>query len=273
MNLIAIALQVGTLGATNYSATAPMAAPSERPTLADEFDADAIDTGVWRYDTSRNAEGWYNNERQYYAAARPENARIEKGVLVIEARRERLSKDRFADWGGQAYSSAKLVSRKPLGYGFYEVRAKLPCGRGGWPAIWMLPEGGSWPEQGEIDIMEMVGWDANVVHGTLHSGTFNHAKGTQRGAQKEVSTACTEFHRYQLEWTPSAITIGIDGNAFMRVANDKPGDHGAWPFDRPYHLILNLAVGGDWGGKKGIDDNAFPMRMSVDYVRYWRRKG
>ncbi|MHA3840500.1 glycoside hydrolase family 16 protein [Sphingomonas aestuarii] len=269
MSFILFALQVVGLGATNYGIDAPMAAPVSAPAFADEFEDEEVDSTVWRYDASRNAQGWHNNELQYYAVARPKNARIENGALIIEAHQETMSKAMFADWGGQAYSSAKLVSHKPLGYGFYEVRAKLPCGRGAWPAIWMLPEGGSWPEMGEIDIMEMVGWDPKVIHATLHSGTYNHAKGTQRGAQKRVETACNEFHTYQLDWQPDAITIGIDGRAHMRVTNDMPGDKGAWPFDRPFHLILNLAVGGDWGGQKGVDDKAFPMRMTVDYVRHW----
>ncbi|UUL84037.1 glycoside hydrolase family 16 protein [Sphingomonas qomolangmaensis] len=266
----AIALQAATLGATNYAADAPMAAPKTPPTLADEFAVTTIDPSVWRYDTHRNAEGWHNNELQYYSAGRRENARVENGVLIIEARREPMSKAMFADWGGQHYSSAKLVTNAPLGYGFYQIRAKLPCERGGWPAIWMLPEGGTWPDMGEIDIMEMVGWDAKVVHATLHSGSFNHAKGTQRGAQKRIENACTTFHDYQLDWKPDSITIGVDGRSYMRVTNDTPGDPGAWPFDRPYHLILNLAVGGDWGGKHGVDDSALPMQLAIDHVRYWK---
>lgn len=262
--------QAATLGATNYQVDVPMRAPTVRPSFADEFGGKAVDRAKWRFDTARNAAGWYNNERQYYSAARPENARIENGALVIEARRETLPRARFPDWGGQAYTSARLVSRPSLGYGFYEIRAKLPCGRGAWPAIWLLPPDGKWPDAGEIDIMEMVGWDPNVIHATLHSGAFNHARGTQRGAQKRVPTSCTTFHRYQLDWQPDAITIGIDDRAHMRVRNDQPGGAAAWPFTRPYQLILNLAVGGDWGGQKGIDDTAFPQRMSVDYVRYWR---
>jgi len=264
-----IAAQAATLGATNYTVDAPLAVPTSAPTFADEFNGAAIDRAAWRFDTSRNAEGWFNHERQYYADGRPENARIEHGALVIEARRETLPKARFRDWGGQAYTSAKLIARRELGYGTYEVRAKLPCARGSWPAVWLLPGSGTWPDQGEIDVMEMVGWDPNVVHATLHTGKFNHRLGTQRGAQTNVPTSCTAFHRYQLEWRPDAITIGVDGRAFMRVANDQPGGTAAWPFTRPFQLILNLAVGGDWGGQRGIDDAAFPQRMTVDYVRYW----
>ena len=260
--------QVATLSATNYQVDAPMRAPATAPTWRDEFGGTRIDQAKWRYDTAFNKAGWFNHEKQYYAAARPQNARIDHGALVLEARRERLSNR--ADWGGQDYSSAKLVSRAPRGYGFYEFRAQLPCARGTWPALWLLPRGGTWPDEGEIDVMEMVGWDANVVHATLHTGAFNHRLGTQRGAQIDVPTACTAWHRYQLDWRRDSITIGMDDRAYMRVANDRPGGKAAWPFTRPYDIILNLAIGGDWGGKEGVDGAALPQAMRVDYVRYWQ---
>ena len=269
MGLILAVLQAASLGAANYAVDVPLIVPQRAPSFADEFRGETIDAGAWRFDTSRNASGWYNNERQYYAKDRPANARIEGGALVIEARREQATRARFGDGGGQDYTSAKLISRQPLSYGFYEIRAKLPCGRGAWPAIWLLPSSGSWPDQGEIDVMEMVGWDPNVVHATLHSGTFNHRLGTQRGAERRVPTSCTAYHRYQLEWRPDAITIGVDGQGYMQVTRPTGADHGAWPFTRPFNLILNLAIGGDWGGQKGIDDAAFPQAMRIDYVRYW----
>lgn len=268
--LLLFLAQTTSLGANNYGYDGPMAAPASAPSFADEFNGRAVDRRVWRFDTERNAVGWHNNERQYYSRAREKNARVEAGNLVIEAHRETLSPERFSDWGKQAYTSARLVSRKPYGYGFYEVRAKLPCGRGMWPAIWMLPSSGKWPDAGEIDIMEMVGWDPNVIHGTVHSGAFNHRLSTQRGARRTVPTACTAFHRYQFDWRPDSLTIGIDGRAHFRVANDQPGGAQAWPFDKPYELILNVAVGGDWGGQRGIDDAVFPQAMTVDYVRHWR---
>jgi beta-glucanase (GH16 family) len=140
--------------AANYGVDIPMVAPRGAPSFADEFNGKTIDTGQWRFDTSRNAVGWFNNERQYYAKDRARNARVERGTLIIEARQEAATRTRFRDGGGQRYTSAKLVSRRPLGYGFYEIRAKLPCGRGVWPAIWLLPSSGSWPEQDEIDIMD-----------------------------------------------------------------------------------------------------------------------
>jgi licheninase len=265
--LILMTVQAANLAATNYSVDAPMEAPSAAPDWADEFGGKRIDTGIWRFDTERNAQGWFNHELQYYA---PENARIEQGTLVIEARPEKLPSKR--DWGGQDYTSAKLVTRKTYGYGFYEVRAKLPCARGTWPAIWLLPPDGKWPDEGEIDLMEMVGWQPQIVHATLHTGAFNHSRGTQRGAEKLVPTSCSDFHLYQLAWRADSITIGVDGRAYMRVKNDQAGGKPAWPFTRPYNLILNLAIGGDWGGAKGIDDAALPQRMTVYYVRYWEMR-
>ena len=260
--------QAVTLGAATHTVDVPMAPPPSAPTFADEFAGKRVDRATWRFDTARNKTGWFNNERQYYSDDRPENARIDDGALVIEARRERLPQAR--DWGGQGYTSARLVTRTARGYGFYEVRAQLPCGRGIWPAIWLLPDGGTWPDQGEIDLMEMVGWDPTVIHGTLHTSKFNHRLGTQRGAERRVPTSCTAFHRYQLDWRPDSITIGVDGRGFFRVRDDQPGGAAAWPFTRPFQLILNVAVGGDWGGQKGIDDARFPQAMRIDYVRYWR---
>jgi beta-glucanase (GH16 family) len=262
------------LGGVNYAVDQPMPQADRSHVLwADEFDGPKLDMSKWSFDTSRNKAGWWNGEQQYYAAGRPENVRIEDGRLIIEARRDPEALSKLPDWGGQNYSSARIMTQGKASwtYGFYEVRAKLPCARGTWPAIWLLPEaaGGGWPDGGEIDVMEMVGSQPNVAHATLHTALFNHAKGTGRGAETPVPTACTEFHRYQLAWGPNAIVIGVDDHAYMRVNNDQPGGRGAWPFDRPFHMILNLAIGGPWAGSKGIDDAAMPQRFEVDYVRVY----
>ena len=136
----------------------------------------------------------------------------------------------------------------------------------------MMPdEKAPWPEAGEIDIMEHVGFDPHQVHATLHSALYVHTKGTQRGSRITVPSACDAFHRYQMDWRPGSITIGVDDRAYMRVRDDQPGGKAAWPFDRRFHLIMNVAMGGDWGGQKGIDDAALPQRMEVDYVRVWQR--
>ena len=236
----------------------------------DEFDGKGLDARKWQYDTSRNKKGWFNGERQYYSAGR--NLSVAKGLLTIEARHEKLDPAKYPDWGGQAYTSAKIFS-KGAGwtYGFYEIRARLPCARGTWPAIWMLPVNmKKWPDDGEIDIMEQVGSEPNLIYASLHTQLFNHVRKTQRSAQKLVPTSCSDFHVYQLDWQPDAITIGVDGRGILRVRNDQPGGKGAWPYFTPFRMILNLAIGGSWAAAKGIDDAAMPQHMDVDYVRVWQ---
>lgn len=253
----------------------PLARPADfKLVWSDEFDKrGAPDPKKWRYDTSRNKEGWYNNELQYYAADRRENARVEGGKLVIEARKERLADK--PDFGGQDYASAKLVTQglADWKYGFIEVRAKLACGRGIWPAIWMLASDGrdGWPMMGEIDIMEHVGWDPGRVHGNVHTKAYNHVAKTQKGSNVMLPDACTSFHDYQLDWNEDRILIGVDGRAYMRFDNDKKRNRETWPFGTPEYLILNVAVGG-WGGQMGIDPAAFPSRMEVDHVRVWQKR-
>lgn len=249
--------------------------PLKRPANArmvwhDEFNGTALDLRKWKYDTARNKQGWFNGELQYYSAGR--NTRVAGGLLRIEARHEKLDPKRFPDWGGQAYTSARLLSKgQGWTYGFYEVRAKLPCARGTWPAIWMLPvDMKTWPDDGEIDIMEQVGAEPNLIYSSLHTKLYNHTINTQRSAQKLVPTSCTAFHVYQLDWRPNSITIGVDGQGILRVRNNVPGGKGAWPFFTPYRMILNLAIGGDWAAAKGIDNDAMPQRMVVDYVRVWQ---
>jgi beta-glucanase (GH16 family) len=262
------------LGANQSAVDQPMTRPADaRLVWADEFNRDgAPDPARWRYDTDRNRAGWYNGELQYYAADRRENARVADGALVVTARAERLA-DR-ADYGEQAYTSARLDTRGRASwtYGFFEIRAKLACGKGLWPAIWML--GGDdkpWPANGEIDVMEAVGWQRDVVHGTVHTASYNHVLHTQRGAETHVPDTCGAWHRYQLDWSPDRLLIGVDDRAYMQFDNDHAGDPRTWPFDRPAYLILNVAVGG-WGGQQGgVDPAAFPARMAVDYVRVWQR--
>jgi beta-glucanase (GH16 family) len=250
-----------------YAIDAPLRPPERKADWADEFDESRINPRKWRFDTSRNEAGWYNGEQQYYG---PRGARVGGGILTITASADPELREQ-EDWGGQSVGSAKLTTQGLAAwtYGFVEVRAKLPCGGGMWPAIWMMPTTQvTWPEGGEIDIMEQVSSEPNMVHATVHSAKFVHTKGTQRGATLRVPTSCTAFHRYQMQWTPQAITIGVDGRAYFQVSNDAPGDRGAWPFNRPFYLILNLAAGGVWPGP--VDASALPQRMDVDYVRVWK---
>ncbi len=241
---------------------------------ADEFNVDGLpDATKWDYDTDRNRLGWFNNELQYYARSRLDNARVEGGRLIITARKESLTT--AADYGGQRYTSARLVTRDRASwtYGFIEVRAKLPCGQGTWPAIWMLGTGGRWPDDGEIDILEQTGQNKSQVMGTVHTRAYNYFNGSVgvgRGASTALPDACTAFQNYQLTWTADRIQIGVNDRIYFAFDNPKNGDTTRWPFDNPQYLILNLAIGGDLGG--AVDPAFTTQQMEVDYVRVYRRQ-
>src|SRR5437763_713758 len=197
--------QVASLSASNYAVDQRM--PARPPVLAwsDEFNGKSLNRSKWAFDASRNKQGWYNGELQYYSVDRPENLRLRNGLLIIEARKDVAAIRSFSDWGGQQYSSAKITTKgkRSFRYGFVEARAKVPCTGGTWPAIWMLPEDSSnWPDGGEIDILEHVGSEPGIAHANLHTRLFNHVQHNGRGAQKAVPAACSAFHRYQLSWTP-----------------------------------------------------------------------
>ena len=266
-------------GASSLASAAPDAPPppeSLKPpagwTLAwsDEFDVDGLpDPKKWGNDTYFNKKGWFNHEQQYYAAPRAENAVVHGGRLLITARKESLSTQ--ADWGGQTYTSARLLTRglAEWTYGFFEIRAKLPCGLGTWPAIWMLGTHGDWPANGELDIMEHIGRNPGRVMSTIHTPAGSGAHGV--GASVTVPDSCGAFHRYQMLWTERDITFGIDGVnnlTYPRLDVGSAGAERAWPFDKPQFLLLNIAIGGDLGGP--VDDAIFPATMEVDYVRVWQ---
>jgi beta-glucanase (GH16 family) len=236
---------------------------------SDEFDYNGLpDPAKWGYDVG--GRGWGNKELQYYTERRKENARVENGYLIIEARRDA--------WERHQYTSARLVSKGKgdWSYGRFEVRAKLPSGRGTWPAIWMLPsrsEYGGWPNSGEIDIMEHVGFDPDVVHASVHTRAYHHSIGTQKTARIKVPTARTAFNVYAIEWTPEEIRSFVNNQHYFTFKNERLTNPAAggrqWPFDKPFHLILNLAVGGTWGGERGVDQTIWPQRMEIDYVRVY----
>lgn len=230
---------------------------------SDEFDhGTAPDESKWAYE-----EGYVRNrEVQFYTRNRRENARIERGNLVIEAR-----KDNF---NGKPVSSASLNTKgkKLFLYGRLEVRAKIPTGLGTWPAIWTLGDNISkvgWPKCGELDIMENVGFDPLKVHANVHCETYNHSKGTGKGNSITVREPWAGFHVYAMEWFPDHIDFFFDDNRYMAYFNEKKGA-GSWPFDAPQYLIMNIAMGGAWGGTKGVDDSLYPHRMEIDYVRYYK---
>jgi len=209
-----------------------------------------------------------NNEAQYYAANRSENARVEDGHLVLEARRDQ--------WDGHEYTSASLHTAQTASwtYGRIEVRAQIPTGRGMWPAIWMLGANigeVGWPKCGEIDIMENVGFAPRIHHTNVHTETYNHANGTAQGAATAVDSPWEDFHLYTVEWFPHKIDFYFDDQKVFTFNNEGTGVD-EWPFDAPHYLLLNVAVGGSWGGEQGIDDDIFPQQMQVDYVRVYTQK-
>ena len=229
----------------------------------DNFDKDGLpDFDIWGYEV-----GYIRNwEKQYYTENRLENARVENGNLIIEARRD--------NWIGHKITSASLHTycKKSILYGRIEVRAKLPTGVGTWPAIWMLgnakKEGVGWPACGEIDIMENVGFDPNVIHGNVHTKAYNHVIKTNKGDEIIVDKPHTDFHVYTVDWYKDRIEFYVDGKRYFQFQNENTGNE-TWPFDKPHYLIINFAIGGAWGGQKGIDDNIFPQKYYIDYVRVY----
>jgi len=234
------------------------------PTWVDEFDYTGLPaTNKWDYDLG--GSGWGNNEKQLYTNTL-NNVSVADGKLTITAKKENVN--------GMGYTSTRLVTRGKLDvlYGRIEVRAKLPTGRGTWPAIWMLPTDrvyGDWPKSGEIDIMEHVGYDQNTVHFSTHSEAYYFKINTQKTSKKLILDASTAFHDYRVDWTPYAIRGYFDNTLVFEFTNEGK-TYKEWPFDKRFHILINLAVGGDWGGAQGIDDSIFPQKFEVEYVRYYK---
>lgn len=270
--LLAVALVTTCLAACKNAGTAQKDASSELKgwelVWADEFEYTGLpDTNSWAYDVG--GHGWGNQEKQFYTAARSENARVENGMLIIEARKEPMDTNQ--------YTSARLVTRgkNEWLYGRIETRAKLPRGIGSWPAIWMLAAEQSygdsyWPHNGEIDIMEHVGFNQGFIHASTHTLKYNWQAGTQRTDTTYSADVSDTFHNYILEWYPEKIEVYMDEKLLFTSTNDNTGWE-AWPFDKPFYLILNIAVGGAWGGQKGVDDSIWPQRMEVEYVRVYKQ--
>ena len=215
----------------------------------------------WRYENW--APGRVNNELQRYVPDDRRTSFTQDGALHIVARK--------AD--GQVIS-ARMNSRESWLYGYFEAAIWLPKGKGTWPAFWMMPDDQSkgWPACGEIDIMEEVGVDANITSSSIHCEAYNHVKNTQKTASRFLPGAEAEFHVYALEWTADCIKSYVDGVLLLEFRNDQAGRESTWPFNKKFFLILNLAWGGDWGGYAGVDENALPCTMKVDYVRVYKKK-
>ncbi|HRP32606.1 MAG TPA: glycoside hydrolase family 16 protein [Agriterribacter sp.] len=233
---------------------------------SDEFDYHGLpDSTKWSYATG--GDGWGNNEKQFYTEKRMQNANVENGLLTITAIKE--------NFHGAAYTSARLVSRGKgdWKYGRMEVKARLPKGRGIWPALWMMPTDskyGDWPASGEIDMMEFVGYLPDSVFATVHTSAYNHSIGTQKGGRTFRKDLSNTFHVYKLDWNENEIKMFVDDELYFTFVNEKKTSR-EWPFDQRFHFILNVAVGGNWGGTMGIDESIFPQSMQVDYVRVYQK--
>ena len=216
----------------------------------------------WWYENF--AKGTVNNELQTYVggfSGTDTVAYISDGTLKIVAKKQ-----------GNDVISARINTKESWMYGYFEARLKLPSGKGTWPAFWMMPQNFvSWPRDGEIDIMEYVGYQPNVVHATVHTEAYNHMIGTQKGTSTTIKNAETEFHVYAVEWTKDEIVGYVDGEAYFTFKNDGKGDIKTWPFNKAFYLKLNLAWGGDWGGAQGIDPSALPATYEIDYVRVYQK--
>ena len=231
----------------------------------DEFNTQGLpDSTKWGYEIGKIR----NNELQYYTSKRMENARIEDTVLIIEARKEKFS--------GADYTSASIIS-KGIGdwkYGKIEISAKVPTGKGTWPALWMMPTNskyGGWPRSGEIDIMEYIGVEPQKLHYTCHfegtNGTGHQSSGT---GSTYITNPYNQFIKYTLIWTPDKIEWYANDRKFHEYRKQPSFDYRSWPFDKEFYLILNLAYGGSWGGYAGVDDTKLPHKFLIDYVRVYQ---
>jgi len=236
----------------------------------DEFNRDSLDLTKWSPETG--GHGWGNNELQYYTDS-DSNSYVENGNLVLKA--EVVPQGIGSSKGLRYYSSARLrtYSKGDWKYGRIEVKAKVASGQGIWPAIWMLPTDwlfGGWPSSGEIDIMEHVGYDLGVVHGSVHTEAYNHKINTQKSSARKISNVDTEFHVYSIIWDKDKISFFIDDIQYFLFENDQQGNYKTWPFDQRFHLLINIAVGGDWPGNPDNSTN-FPRSMLIDYVRVYEK--
>ncbi|QLH20493.1 family 16 glycosylhydrolase [Streptomyces sp. Rer75] len=267
---------IGLLPATALAATpwftAPAAAGPSAPTAAftDTFDGPAggaVDAARWGYETGDNVN---NHERQYYTDGTKNAALDGQGNLVITARKENPAN--YSCWYGRCeYTSARLSTARTFttAYGHVESRMKLPRGQGMWPAFWMLGNdigSAGWPNCGEIDVMENVGYEPGTVHGTIHGPGYSGSGGIGAGYTLPGGAKFSDaFHTFAVDWSPNKITWSVDGNVYQtRTPADLNGNR--WAFDHPFYLILNLAVGGYWPGDPD-GSTTFPQQLVVDYVK------
>ncbi len=236
--------------------------------FSDEFNGTTLDMTNWKFENGQS--GWGNNELQNYTASG--NVEVSNGTLKIIAK-----KTGVAQQVGN-YTSARLNSIKAFEYGQYEIRAKLPpsLGNGLWPAIWMLGNDVAavdWPKCGEIDIMEYVSFDPHKIYCALHSNANNWTlNNTLSSGPIALANAENVFHNYGILWTENNLKFYIDAPTNIVYAVNKPTNptNNNWPYSKPFFFLLNMAVGGNWGGTNGINDAIFPATFEIDYVRVYK---
>jgi beta-glucanase (GH16 family) len=279
--LLPLAILAAACGASGPAATQTPATPVTPPgpwvlSWSDEFDGPAgalVDGTRWLAETG--GHGWGNQERQFYTA-RAENASLDgNGHLVITARAESPSAGYSCWYGPCGYTSARLITkgRFEQTYGRFEARIKIPRGQGIWPAFWLLGaniDGVGWPRCGEIDVMENIGREPSVVHGTVHGPGYSGAAGISRSYALSSGALADDYHLYAIEWERGDIRWYLDGQEFHRVTTNNLPSGTAWAFDHAFFVLLNVAVGGSWPGDPDAS-TSFPQQMLVDYVRVYRR--
>lgn len=230
----------------------------------DEFNTGSALSGDWTHE--EKAAGWVNHELQTYV-----NQKSPEGRLVTEIVDGKLQIHCFKE--GDKIYSGRVYAKKTTGwqYGYIEASIKLPKGKGTWPAFWMMPvRFSSWPDDGEIDIMEEVGYHPDYVSSSLHAKGHYHVENTQVTQEQLCLGAEGEFHTYGMEWNSDYFQFYVDGKSTLFYSNPGTGKVD-WPYDSPFYIIFNLAWGGDWGGSQGVDENALPITMEVDYVRVFQK--
>lgn len=237
---------------------------NEKLIYNENFDYVGSISNNWNYNIGNN-NGWGNNEKEYYTD-NSQNSYIKDGNLNITAIKE--------SYEGFDYTSARLISKENFLYGKFEISAKLPKGDGVWPAIWMLPSTntyGPWPSSGEIDIMESIGREPNYVHGSLQMDTYNFKQNNQKTNSVIVNNIYSDYHNYELLWTPNEIQLLVDNYVYLtynrNLYDTENTSWKSWPFNEPFNLILNIAVGGTYGGN--VDNDIFPQTMSVNSIKVY----
>lgn len=239
----------------------------ENVVMEENFDGTELDTSLWSYDigdgSSQGLSGWGNNELQYYTD-RPENVKVEDGILNITARKEAYEE--------ASYTSGRILTKLNFDqkYGRFEARMKLPWGQGLWPAFWLLGadiDEVGWPQTGEIDIMEYRGQEPTRIHGSVHGPGYSGAEAVSKSYNLEGDRFDTDFHVFGIEWGKDYINFYVDDDLYNQITPEDVD--GEWVYNKPFYILINMAVGGSFVGSP-TEDTVFPQTLEIDYVRVYQ---